>query len=439
MTAPVDANAVLASALEQQVKALGLEEAEPPEEPESIATRRRRRGAVRGSALATVSLVRLDGVLRWTYHRPPRTIGPRRARRARTGLVRGESIQSFSFKEVPPNKVIEKLEELDRKLTPARGLRRWANGVLTPIASPAPTPRALLIIPGTFSKSDVIFEELQASAEGRAFLAKAEKTYGQVLAFDHPTLSISPVLNALDLDKALAGYAGTVDILCHSRGGLVASWWMKLGARAVGKVVFVGSPLEGTNLAAPARLKESLDVLANLADTGRVAAVAGSVLVPWAGPLLGVAAGLMQVLGGVLSIGARTPLLDAGVAVVAGLASQSRVRNNQELLRLHDDQWPTQPTCFGVISDFEPADPNELWWQFWKKLRQPTLRLANAAVDPIFDGANDLVVDNASMTRLMNKPFPLDRVWNFGTNSRVHHCNYFAQPETATFFANTLL
>jgi pimeloyl-ACP methyl ester carboxylesterase len=437
MTITFGDDAALAATLDHQVRALELREGELPQEPESVALRRRRRGVARGSMLATVSLVRIDGVLRWTYHRPPRAVGPRRARRASGGLVGGQVVHSFGFREVPPNEVVAKLEALDNRLTPDRGLRRWTDGKLVQVQALDPTPRALLIIHGTFSKSDVIVEELRASAEGRAFLEKAVAEYRQVLTFDHPTLSISPVLNALDLEQALAGYKGVIDVICHSRGGLVAAWWMKLGARNVGKVVFVASPLEGTSLAAPARLKESLDVLANIADAGGRVAEAGAG-VPWAGPLLGVAAGLMQVLGAVFSIRARTPLLDAGVAVVAGLAAQSRVQNNQELLRLHEHAWSTTPTCFGVISDFEPGNPDDPSWQFWKKLRRPGTALADAFMDPIFAGPNDLVVDGASMTRLMNQAFPVARVWDFGTNSRVHHCNYFAQPETATFLAKTL-
>ena len=40
--------------------------------------------------------------------------------------------------------------------------------------------------------------------EGRTFLARAAAHYDRVLAFDHPTLSVSPILNALDLAQALA-------------------------------------------------------------------------------------------------------------------------------------------------------------------------------------------------------------------------------------------
>ncbi|MGE3509814.1 MAG: alpha/beta hydrolase [Vicinamibacterales bacterium] len=438
MRPPTAPDVTLAGRLRSQVDVLGLETPEPAGEPESIAARRRRRGAPRGSARATVSLVRVDGVLRWTYHRPPRVIGPRRAFRANTTLVRGSIVSSFSFKEVPPNRVVEQLEQLDTRLTPARGLRRWQGGALTPVTLVEPTPRLLLVIHGTFSKGDVIFDEWRATASGRQFLQRAETTYGQILAFDHPTLSVSPVLNALDLDRALEGYPGVVDIICHSRGGLVAAWWLKLAPRKVGKVVFVGSPLEGTNLASPARLKESLDVLANIADTGATVTQAAGMVAPWSGPLLGVAAGLMQALGAVLSVGARTPLLDAGVAVVAGLASQSRVSNNQELLRLHERPWPSTPDCYAVTSDFEPGNPDSPAWQFWKRLRQPLLTVANAAVDPIFQGPNDLVVENVSMTRLLNAPLPVAQVKNFGTNNTVHHCNYFAQDATVTFLVEKL-
>lgn len=432
------ADATLARTLESVVSQLGLQEPEPAMPPESIAMLRRRRGSVSGSALATVSLVRIDGVLRWTYQRPPRAVGQRRASRV-SAPVGGDEVFSFGFQEVPPNKLVDQLEKLDRKLTPGQGLKRWKAGALSPITTADKTPRALLFIHGTFSKSDALFTELQTCDEGRAFLAAAEARYNQVLAFDHPTLSVSPILNALDLERALGGFAGELDVICHSRGGLVAAWWLCLVARNVRRVVFVASPLEGTSLAAPARLKHTLDTLANIADATEKAAQVVGAFVPPAAPLLGVAAGLMQVLGGGLSLAANSPLLDAGVAVVAGLASQSRVSNNQELLRLHEVRWASSPEFFAVRSNFEPGNPDDAWWQFWKKLRRPIVTLADMAADSVFDGPNDLVVDGSSMTRLLGKEFAIRRVHDFGTNDRVHHTNYFAQPETATFMTKTLL
>lgn len=422
----------LAQALSQVVPRLPLEPLEPfePSRPtETIAEKRRRRGQPRPSGLATVALVRADGVLRWTYQRPPSRVGPRRSRFRAARMVAAKPVTEFSFQEVPPNAVIEKLQQLDASLTPNQGLRRWQAGRLTMIKEPQPTTRALLLIHGTFSKSDVFFDELQATPAGKAFLAAAEARYKQILAFEHPTLSVSPVLNALDLERALGAFKGELDVVCHSRGGLVAGWWLRTGLRNVKRLICVGSPLEGTSLAAPARIKVSLDYVANVADAiGAAAKLAGGFAPPLA-PLLGMAAGLMGVIGGALSVAARTPLVDAGVAIVPGLAAQSRVANNQELLRLQRDPWPTQPAIYAVRSDFEPVDPEAKWWEFWRRWNRPLLTLADRAADRIFTEANDLVVDNATMVRAV-KELPESHVFSFKTNGRVHHCNYFAQPET---------
>ena len=78
--------------------------------------------------------------------------------------------------------------------------------------------RALLFVHGTFSSCDAfhdlppaVMEELSARYGGRLF------------AFDHPTLSDDPAANAEYLLAQLpAGTSLTVDIVCHSRGGLVA-------------------------------------------------------------------------------------------------------------------------------------------------------------------------------------------------------------------------
>jgi hypothetical protein len=67
------------------------------------------------------------------------------------------------------------------------------------------------------------------------------------------------------------------------------------------------------------------------------------------------------------------------------------------------------------------------------------MTIADGAADQIFDGPNDLVVDEASMTRLVGSEIPIDQVKDFSTNSVVHHCNYFAQAETADFLSQKLL
>lgn len=422
---------VLADALDGIEKKLPMAlEAPPRLKSETIAGKRRRRGQPPPSRLATVLLVRSDGVLRWIYERPPSRMGPRRRSIRAARLVAATVVKEFSFMEVEPNHVVEQLVDLDRKLTPNQGMRRWEKGQLEKVNGALGAGNALLFIHGTFSKSEVFFDELKATPEGRDFLDRASNAYKHILTFDHPTLSVSPILNAFDLDEALGGFRGRLDIICHSRGGLVAAWWLRAGKRKVDRMVCVGSPLEGTSLAAPARLKQSLDYFSNAAGAISTAARAVGAFVPPIAPIMEMAAGLMAVIGGILTFGARTPLVDAGIAIVPGLVAQSRVSNNQELFRLHREPWPSQPEIYAVRSDFEPGDPDVPIWQFWKRWNRPLLGIGDSFADRIFQVPNDLVVDDECMVRA-GAPLPSARIFSYPANDRVHHCNYFAQADTA--------
>jgi pimeloyl-ACP methyl ester carboxylesterase len=425
------ANDRLRTNLDTAVAAFGLNDKEPDHPIPSSARKRAYRDPRAGSQLATVSLVQEDDVLKWVYDPPP-TSARRARRRALAAAPDEDVVHSFQFLEVPPNQVIQALSQLDVTLTPAQGLRRWRNGSGAAIAR-APAGRLLLLVHGTFSKGEMFFEELAATPDGQAFLASAEQKYDAVLTFDHPTLSMSPWLNALDLSRALDGAAGPIDVVCHSRGGLVTAWWLFHARPPVKRVVFVGAPLEGTSLAAPARLKAALDLLGNLARA--VGTIGGSAAT--AVPLLAAAGGLMKILGGMLSFGAGTPLVDAGIAVVPGLASQSRVANNYELLRLFADEWAKPLALHSISSDFAPAAP-DAWWKFWQYFREIPGRIADWGADTIFDGPNDLVVDTASMTELGLLSIPSARRLAFAANTGVHHCAYFRQPETVRFLTSVL-
>ena len=424
------ANDRLRTNLDVAVSAFGLSDPEPDHPIPSSARKRAYRDPRAGSELATVSLVQEDDVLKWVYDPPPTSA--RRGRRAMAAAADQDVVHSFQFLEVPPNKIIQALSSLDDTLAPARGLRRWTNGAGVALAKP-PAGKLLVLIHGTFSKGEMFFQELTATPEGTAFLASAEQKYDAVLTFDHPTLSMSPWLNAIDLSRALAGATGPIDVICHSRGGLVAAWWLFHANPPVKGVVFVGSPLEGTSLAAPARLKTALDLLGNLARA--VGTMSGSAAT--AVPLLAAAGGLMKILGSLLSFGAGTPLVDAGIAVVPGLASQSRVANNYELLRLFADQWARGLALHSVSSDYAPTAP-DAWWKFWQYFRQIPGRIADWGADAIFDGPNDLVVDTASMTELGRLSIPAARRLAFAADKGVHHCAYFRQPETVSFLTDVL-
>lgn len=436
MTTPAGAprpNDRLRQHMAAAVEDAALSDTEPAVALGGSARKRARLDPRAGSRLATVALVQDDEVLRWVYDPPPMSLR-RRARRAGVSVDDSDVIHGFQFLEVPPNQLVKKLQDLDDRMTPLRGLRQSVNGVLGDVTKSALKGRVLLLIHGTFSRGDMYMEELGATPDGTRFLTACEKKYDAVLTFDHPTLAMSPWLNALDLTRAMAGATGPIDVICHSRGGLTTAWWLLHARPPVERVVFVGSPLEGTSLAAPARLKQALDLLGNLARALGTMSNIGATAVP----MLAFAGGVMKIVGGVLSLGANSPLVDAGVAIIPGLAAQSRVGNNMELTALFGDDWAKRYQLHAITSNYAPATLQEPWWKFWTHFRSIPGRIADWGADVIFDGENDLVVDTASMFRLGHASIPKARRLEFSGDEAVHHCAYFRPPRTFDFLKSVL-
>jgi pimeloyl-ACP methyl ester carboxylesterase len=352
-------------------------------------------------------------------------------------VIGAKVLNSFSFRETPPNEILAALDGLDLRLTPNQGLRVLRDGKLEKADGFATNGPTLLLVHGTFSTSDMYLDEFAVTKAQNDFLSRAAGKYEAILAFDHPTLSVSPWINALDLERALEHVTGPIDVICHSRGGLVVAWWLRNSQRNVKKVVFVGSPLEGTSLASPANLRSALNMLANVIKVFETIALGTGAVLPFTAPLMAAVAGLVKIVGGVVQFGASTPLADAAVAIVPGLMGQSRVRNNAELDRLMRVAWVSKPTCYAVTSNFEPGD-DAAWWQFWQRFR-PT-QIMNYGADVIFkEERNDLVVNTLSMTKLAcGTQIPQAQILDFGTSRTVHHCNYFRQPQTVDFLAGAL-
>lgn len=384
-----------------------------------------------------VSLVREAGVLRWrvgavsAFGTQPRAGG-------RASLVVGEVVRQYAFERLAPSQVYSALLGLDRQLTPAAawgaqvtGLRRLRNGTLEPFANPgeAAKRKVLLFVHGTFSNSEALIDNgLARIPAGARLLADLERTYDLVLAFDHPTLSVSPMLNAFDLAALLRPAPASVDIVCHSRGGLVARWYCEAFVPPAmnRRVIFVGSPLAGTSLAAAPRLRSAIDLLTNVADALRTAGELAA-----ATPLFLGTSGLLRVMGAVTGLAARTPALDAALALIPGLDAQSRVGNNQELLRLRANtgnaDFATGPVRYSMVrSNFEPRD---IGWNFLRFFSKPLQRVGDWGADLIFDGHNDLVVDTSSMDEVADGRL-VATAHDFGTTDVVHHTNYFVQPQT---------
>ncbi|MEO1524924.1 MAG: hypothetical protein AAFX06_05780 [Planctomycetota bacterium] len=356
-------------------------------------------------------------------------------------LFRGPATSSenatleLKFDRLPPSAVTGFLEKRDATLTPSRGLRRYDPVTRTLADSIFPVDgEALILVHGTFSKGENILSGFFETKQGGAFLTQACERYrGNVFTFDHPTLSVSPILNAIDLQRILTGSRARIRLVSHSRGGLVARWWCEtfdpLGDRC-DRAVLVGSPLAGTGLAAPPNIRQTIHLLTQLSKALQVT----TGLTALAVPVFSVVEALLRVVTSITGFAAKTPAVDAAMAMVPGLFAMSRVGNNPELGRLlaHSER---PERYFGVESNFEPSAPG---WRFWRHFRPANL--ADHATDVLFDGANDLVVDTPSMSRLTDETriAPENRL-DFGTSETVHHLNYFSQPQTIEFLADTLL
>lgn len=406
----------------------------------SIAQRRRagRRRETIDDGVGVMTLTETDGVLRWELgtglhdERTPAHRLRRRGPRRDVGGTPDTIHDQFKFERLASSQVGEWLESLDRRLTPPRGLRVLGDAGFT--AGPLPTKgRLLLLVHGTFSNGDNFVTELQATPNGREFMARARRRYDAVLSFDHPTISVDPMLNAIDLSRALAATSASIDVVAHSRGGLVARSyleWFDRSPQNGRKLVLVGSPLGGTSLAAPPRLRAALDFLSNIA---RVLSI-GASAIPGGNALFLASAGLLRVIASFTGLAGSIPLLDAAVAMIPGLCAQSRVGNNAGLKRLQlADRAPIEYSA--IVSNFEPE---EIGWKFWRVFNSPGKRAADWGADLVFDGPNDLVVDTASMTYLSDALAITgkDRLLDFGTTSEVHHLNYFRQRRALEFIAS---
>ena len=394
---------------------------------------RRRRSAVAAatSDAGFLTLVRDDrGVFDWQVDAGPSPTPQRRALR-RGGLFETEPIDQVAFTPVAGSKAGEFLDKLDTGFNSRYGLFNLAGQRVDQVPTAG---RVLLVVHGTFSKSEAItvpFTPVLAAARAAG--------YDAVLVFEHPTLAVSPLLNALDLARAFANSKAQVDIIAHSRGGLVVRWWLEVLQRerlATSRVVFFGAPLMGTALASPFRLRSALKLMTNVA----VALQGTAQLVSLALPLFTVVQGLMALVASATSAVANSPLADAAVAMVPGLAAMSRygpdseqfILGNHELMKLSFGLTAPPAGYHMVQSNFEPT---EVGWAFWRVFRDPKARLADAVTDALFAGANDLVVDTPSMSRLSSSVLMADasKLLDFKTSPSVHHLNYFHQADSAAF------
>jgi CHAT domain/Ternary complex associated domain 7 len=303
--------------------------------------------------------------------------------------------------------------------------------------------RVLLLVHGTFSSTVGGFGGLGAHPWGRQFLQTALDRYDAVLGFDHRTLSVDPFVNASELMELLqalpGGRAPSLDVVTHSRGGLVTRSLVELllpfergWQPQIEHVVFVASTNHGTRLAEPDNWNALIDLYTNLA----MAATRALGLVPQAALFASIVGGVVQGVGSLVEYMVGAMITDKDVP---GLAAMEP--DGDFVTKINETQ-PGQPdpqhsSYFAVTSDFEvsaPGDgPKELPPHF-------LMMLADGFIDRLFRKApSDLVVDTASMTAIDPAVGGfVDDTFDFGTNPFVYHCNYFLRPEVTTALAHWL-
>lgn len=410
----------------------GMSESSLPPEMPSLGRRRRGGRPLIDDDVKFLSLVSIDGILEWQEGLQAETSVMRRGRRGRVSGV--EVIDQFPFVKLERSSVTSFLTDLDRRLTPHQGFFH-IDDLKNPVMPPK-SGKVLVLIHGTFSDPQRSIESLsQFLPEARKVYRSDEHDRGNIFVFGHPTLAVSPIENALELAHLFRNSEAEVDVISHSRGGLVTRWWFEAvwqGKAKKGRAVLVGSPLAGTSLAAPPRLRSTFKMLTNVANV--LSTVSGGAAT--VAPMLTLVTGLAKLVASFTSIMSDTPLTDALIAMVPGFVSQSRVGNQPSLLLLRKHFPLTDPPQYHIVSaNFEPDDVPR--WQFWKLFNKH--RALDLATDMIFDTANDLVVDTSSMIDLAdNFPIPVGNRLELPSGSVVHHTNYFEQPQVIRFISDKL-
>ena len=267
------------------------------------------------------------------------------------------------------------------------GLRQVVNGQLVdPNWSILSSGPVLLLVHGTFSTPEAAFGGWVGTD---AFTVVAQRYSDRCLALSHPSLSASPDDNVDWMLKQLpAGLEGPVDIVCHSRGGLVARAIAAGDRPTVRRICQVGAPNVGTPLAQVKHIISFLD-----GHTALLSALPDSVSTIMLEALL-----------------CLVKLVVTGA--VFGLPGLAAMEPEGEYLKTLGQRHLGKHRWFTIGADYQPAASVKSRF---------VSRAADRVVDSFFSSANDLVVPSDGC----HVPGPLVEASLRLAGADVHHCNYF--------------
>ena len=267
--------------------------------------------------------------------------------------------------------------------------------------------RSLLFLHGTFSTGHGSFGALPP-ATMETLAARYE---GRVFALEHPTLSVDPVRNTGEFLGVLHDLGPDssldLDLVCHSRGGLVARALADAAGSdrrlTIGRTIFVASPNAGTPLADGEHLGAFVDrftALLNLAPPG-----------PWSV--------VVDVLDAVLEV-----VKIIGQGALGGLPGLAAMRPGGEFLAAIASAAPDGSGFYAIDADFEPTGSLAALW-----------RLPESVLDKIFgDRANDGVVPSEGVGFVAGaRGFRVaeERSVHLTSETGTWHCSFFSQPRVS--------
>lgn len=256
--------------------------------------------------------------------------------------------------------------------------------------------RCLLLLHGTMSTAEAAFGALpSATVEAlRSIYA------GRVIAFSHPTLASDPAANVDTLLDTLPPDLA-LDIVAHSRGGLVARDLLRRISTAtplqVGKLIMVATPNRGTRLVDGDHWLEMLDrytsLLADLPDTTATVMLEGVLT-------------LIKVIG------------HSGLRQLAGLAAMTP---NSTFLQHLNSEAAADPRLFALAAEYQPTD--SLWVKRFLKQQ------GDGLIDTFFEEANDGVVPTSGGYQADDQAagwhIPAAQRVIFPSSERIHHSGFF--------------
>jgi pimeloyl-ACP methyl ester carboxylesterase len=261
---------------------------------------------------------------------------------------------------------------------------------------------ALLFLHGTFASSHTAFRQLPVGV-----LNELSQRYGgRVFALDHHSIWLPPSENAKLAAAAVPdGISLEVDIVAHSRGGLIARELAERAADAgfgeslrVRRIVMVATPNAGTALAEEANIRKWLDIITNVAQ-----------FVP-DNPVTDIIALVLTV------------LKQLALGVFEGLPGLTSMDPSGSYLKALNIDGDFEPRYYAIAADFEPPSG------------APLTRIAHdLAIDTLFSGGkNDLVVPTAGAGVIPGLPRFAPESLVFDSEHGLDHSSYFRDPEVVS-------